>query len=640
MHHPSLDPVRPATSAGEDVIRRLSGGSGRPLSARRTGTPSVPQRNFLQDTACKLADDASRACSRLDASTSSPTPTLSTSMRSAAMARATPVGRLDCKDKQDAMAEVDLWRHAFHAEAQECVRSLQFVLDSANITHFASRFEDWRKVDMKATAQMQQHVKQLTRLNESVDEFLVKCATPDEFSKFKGAVVSMARSVDDLTTARSDICNNIDRIAERSAVKVVGAWESQVGVATEMLRQHTNAQTGRWAREDEQQAHLDGRLDTLNAQVEKLCVEVRHQSEQITALSATQLRFLRTHQDDSAALSSTVKESGDATRESMQQLVDDYCKEVAALIAGLREVIDSAQLDTAHAFGSAVQELNTLSRTSAEELTAALKAAAAADSDALKKYVANVLIGPKEKESHGVAESSDRPQSIGRALGCLEERLTTWEGTTLSDLRRWRESTLKLEYELKDANRDVEHTKAISEQVRAQHEVLEGRVSELQDALSVAEKALERAHAATLNEGMKALKEIEGRGRIKVNRQAGDVKLLDTIVFLPPTAENPNGSLADATVAGRVLADIADVAAIFRVPLHLEVNVKVPKNGDPAHFQALADAWGRLAKDCLESKGLLADNVASKGVAGPTVVEGIVVQFERAIFVSPAKKKR
>lgn len=90
-------------------------------------------------------------------------------------------------------------------EASQCVKSLQSVFDTTNASTFASRFDEWRKVDLKATAQMQQHVKELVRLNDAIDDFLGRSATPEEFSSFKDAVGSMLRCSSELRDARKEL---------------------------------------------------------------------------------------------------------------------------------------------------------------------------------------------------------------------------------------------------------------------------------------------------------------------------------------------------------------------------------------------------------------------------------------------------
>lgn len=539
----------------------------RPPSSRRQ-----PHR-YLQESACKLAGDANRSCLWPVAPACPPGSTVA--MKSAA---------LDQPDQPRALNDADLWRNAFHAEAQECIRALQMVLDSANITHFASRFEDWRKVDLKATAQMQQHVKQLNRLNESVDEFLEKCATPDEFAKFKGAIVSMTQSVQDLTTFRNDLSSSVDKVAERTALKVVAAWEAQLGVVSDLLHQYMNDQTAAVTRQQEQQTRSEARLESLSCQVERMCEEVRRHGEQVTALATAQ---------------------------------------------------STAQHETSASFTAAVDDIAATSTTCAHKLTEAVRAGASEDLAAFKAYVSDVLIGPREGTA--TIGASDDPQSIAQALGALEERLAKWESDALKNSTYWQETAQSREDELKEANRVVEQTKASLEQVQTEHSALESRLAELHATMGETQEALEKAQAASLSQGMRTLKEIEARGHIKVNRQAGDVKIVDPIVFLPPTPQEPNGSFADSNTAGGTLADIAEVAALFCTSLSLDVSVKVPKGGVQAQFEEQAKAWAVLTKEFLESLGVPEESLNTTGVAGPSNADAVTVQFDPAMFVSAAK---
>lgn len=163
---------------------------------------------------------------------------------------------------------LELWKSAFHEEAMRCVGNMAAVVDTASVSHFAYRFDDWRKADLKATAQLQQHVKELARLNEFMGQFLDDSTGSGKLPDFKACLKQLSR-----------------------------------------LSGHVEDQRKRWS-------GLDTRLDQLQEQMREVCTLVRKQSGQIDTLQTAERA-----DEQVRALTESVKEMSRVGLKSAEQLV-------------------------------------------------------------------------------------------------------------------------------------------------------------------------------------------------------------------------------------------------------------------------------------------------------------------------------
>jgi len=317
---------------------------------------------------------------------------------------------------------------------------MKAVVEAANVTHFASRFDDWRKVDLKATAQIQHHVKELARLNQAVGDFLEKCEGPDELSMFKGSILSMSKRQDSVSA----------------------------------------------------------RLDALRTEVEVLGATVQKQGEQVSS----------NQRQVQEAIATSLRENLAATREALST-----------------------------------------------ELTAMRRQDAAENSEnfeTFKSYVAEVLVGGGDgspgANSEGLklgGEGGVGFRSVGQSLSALHERLSKREGEKMywkDEALKLKDEALKLKSSLQDASKEVQARNAAVEGLEAAAAKSERNLEDLR-------RDLQQAHAKSLSEGMRRLREIEGRGYLKVNRQSGDLKLVKSIAFKPSSAVPPVAEFVDPSEA-------------------------------------------------------------------------------------------
>lgn len=175
-------------------------------------------------------------------------------------------------DTKDTASDVEMWRRAFHAEAMDCVYAMQAVVDRTKFSHFATRFDDWRKLDLKATAQVQMHVKELTRLNQSVEQFLHECGSLGNLAEFKDSFLALNQCVSELTVAKKEITASVDAIAERAAAKVASAWQAEAREAAEKQHMQWTEDSSRWG-------HLESRIGQLQDDMRELNDVVRKSTE-------------------------------------------------------------------------------------------------------------------------------------------------------------------------------------------------------------------------------------------------------------------------------------------------------------------------------------------------------------------------
>jgi hypothetical protein len=496
---------------------------------------------------------------------------------------------------------VEQFRRAFLVEASQCVKSLQSVFDTTNASTFASRFDEWRKVDLKATAQMQQHVKELVRLNDAIDDFLGRSATPEEFSSFKDAVGSMLRCSSELRDARKELKANADVIAERAATKVLAAWQTEVRHSSNLLREELEAQRERFRRKDDLQ---DEQFDQLRTRMDHLRSEFHHQREQLASLESVQR-----HATDniSVALTDSVKELRDVARQSSEELGDTLRKESSSNLLAFEHHVSGLLVGHSGDPDDACVESR---RDSAARDTAS---------------------EPREHRRH------NSTMSILAALCALDERLSEWERTKLKEADHWREETQKLDDTLKETKTELNEVRIAEKQARSEAASLDRRLGDIRQELACVQGDLGIARAGSLVNGMTRLREIEARGAVKINRQNGAITLTTPVAFSPEMPSDDPIGFADPAAFEPVITDVADVLKLFNVKTELQVQVKVPKGEKAPDWEQVAANRALHLRDILANQGVVEDNITTKGVA-PAKDDTVLIQLDKGVFAEPPKK--
>mmetsp|Transcript_64484 Transcript_64484/g.153960 ORF Transcript_64484/g.153960 Transcript_64484/m.153960 type:complete len:542 (+) Transcript_64484:62-1687(+) len=169
--------------------------SGRRPSTSRTSTSSAPAQGLpppvrVTETAGKLGEDALRAAWWLRSETSTPERTGPQALR--ADGTQLPPAAFTAS----VMSAADIWRTAFHAEAMECVKAMAAVVEGrdAGIARSGSvRPEECRRAELKASAQLKQHVKEMTQLNEALKQFLSDSRASGNLQSFTDSLAQLTR---------------------------------------------------------------------------------------------------------------------------------------------------------------------------------------------------------------------------------------------------------------------------------------------------------------------------------------------------------------------------------------------------------------------------------------------------------------
>merc|ERR1719454_1558646 len=143
-----------------------------------------------------------------------------------------------------------------------------------------------------------------------------------------------------------------------------------------------------------------------------------------------------------------------------------------------------------------------------------------------------------------------------------------------------------------------------------------------------------------MNNSMKRLKELEGRGNVKINRQTGAVTVARGLEFVPALpSDDPQGRFADEMAAKETLQDLAQLANTFDIAwLEIEVRIKVAKGGTQEAWDRLAAAHAEVLREqleCFESEFSM-EKVSIKSAAGKEDAD-VYVRFDASIFAEAPK---
>mmetsp|Transcript_50477 Transcript_50477/g.117844 ORF Transcript_50477/g.117844 Transcript_50477/m.117844 type:complete len:522 (-) Transcript_50477:45-1610(-) len=176
----------------------------RPSSTATTVCKGFPSPLRVTETAHKLGEDAGKLASRLRSEAS--TPDQGTTPPAAFVA--------------SVMNAAEMWRTAFHAEAMECVKAMAAVVegrDAGILRSGAIRPEDCRRAELKASAMMQQHVKEMMRLNEALNDFLADSRASGNLLSFTDSLSQLMRlntHVDEQRTRWEDLDSKMNRMQQ------------------------------------------------------------------------------------------------------------------------------------------------------------------------------------------------------------------------------------------------------------------------------------------------------------------------------------------------------------------------------------------------------------------------------------------
>jgi len=566
---------------------------------QRTGGTRPQSYRYLKETLNKLGEDAIRLDgsaefeNRIDSPEPDPysrcttpsqmrsdTPVLRSDTPQPSRSMVSPEPEPGCQhqgkppaNSSQKKVDIDVWRSSFCAEAWDCVRAMQSVVEGGSTGHFVARFEDWRKTDLKATAQVQQHVKELSRLNQALEDFLVKSATPEEFGSFRESLVVLRQTSTDLLDTKTSITENVDLIADRCASRVMKSWAGDMRAASTHWQELRECQQARWNRDDERWSQVDDKLDKLQGIVDRLCGETSQHGVQMDAFQSAQAQANDLVQ---TTLHGNGIEAGNRAEAAAYHLAGTF-----------RECVVSEHRDT-------------------------------------HTHISKLLVGLDE-------------EPLNTWMTTVSDRMQDLEMSAQKEIKQLRDTTVNLQSTMHAQKEDIRTVRSEGSEASRLAASLQENLDKYMVDLKRTKRSLDAATHVSLCNGLRRFKDIESRGNLRLNRQTGDIKLLRPFEFLPSKAkggETPAAVLKDSEVAASVVADIVEIATFFENPIHMDVNVFKGKAGKLDVCKQQAESRAAVLTGLVSKAGV--DDSSRVRIVGQVPegkgATGVVVRLNKDLF--------
>mmetsp|Transcript_31247 Transcript_31247/g.66320 ORF Transcript_31247/g.66320 Transcript_31247/m.66320 type:complete len:557 (+) Transcript_31247:48-1718(+) len=526
------------------------------LGANGGGRPQ-PHR-YLRETVYKLADDSNR------------------SLEAHPPTAANTCAACGCC--------VPAWQRAFHQEAMTCVEAMKSVVSTASLTHFASKFDDWRKVDLKATAQLQLHVKELTRISEVMDQFLSESFTSGNICSLKSSLEALDKRSEEMAEARRALGPAIEAAAEKAASKVIDAWSSSVSEQRELLSNFIEEQRLQWCHNSLNWTRLHDGMSSANGNMAKMNASLEEQAEKVAALTiASNDAVLRSEALLNAAAERVERCSASASQLLARDVREGNAADLKSMGRKLEELFSDAG-KAGRLFSDVMDNVKRLQKTADQEAT----------------------------EWKSKATSLDKEVVSLRAV---------------ADTVRFTQASL------------AESQKEATD--------LKCKVNDLSSDLAMNTAKLEAARSVSMNRGLRRVKEVEDKGMITMDRSSGEIAIKAPFEFSPvkPGPKDdvpPDPAFVSTEAIDTILENVLDLSRVFESPLQVEVQCVVGKGGTPAFWEKLAAARAALVRSRLETLGpppggLEATGIILKGAKGNG---SVVMKLDPSLFraATPAPK--
>jgi len=488
--------------------------------------------------------------------------------------------------KYKSMEHMEQWRQMFVKECQDSIRVMRSVVDGANVRCCAQEFGERRTNDSQMTGQMQRHLEELINLHQSLRKFQLDYLTTDEFGQFRTAMTQLKASVDSLEEGRKQHFQLFQAVAEKTADRAASMVSSQWISATEVWNPFLKGTEERRTSEDDRWARMEKHFEQIQSKLDSLDAAVKKKDME---QGLQKLPALVAENLDSV-LREMMRDMNGIT----QKIVGHACDDLRSTFTG-----DSQKLTTM------LSEYFEDNSRIVKPIETSVKAM-----DARLSEVTHAL-----RNEANLKEESDKVQKGIEQMRCqLEESNEAVKSTGL-EKARLEKNTIKLEKAMEAVNNSLADAKT-----------------------AVAAQALRR------------LKDVEGRGHVRLNLGTGNIEFVRPLAFVPnkPASGQALGDLRSPEDAQPVLSDIAELMGLFRVPVMLEVSTKAPKadprsgnkepQGSPAFWEAVANARCEVLVEELIRHGIGRDLLLPKGAFKKNAnSDGLVVRLD-AVDIFPGQK--
>jgi myosin heavy subunit len=256
-------------------------------------------------------------------------------------------------------------------------------------------------------------------------------------------------------------------------------------------------------------------------------------------------------------------------------------------------------------------------------------AASNAEALAIKMHVSDIVTRTSDKTESNYSTVGQKMDSFGTNLQSMTTSVSSWDETVATLRKLSQEATdfaSNTEMRLEEAHGEVSRLSTLTDTLK--HELEETR------------HELEKVTHSPATEVLRRLKEIEMRGRLRIDRQAGKVDFLKPVEFLPcDPSEEISVEFKDENNVLPVLSDVADISRLFGTPFRVEVDILQGKGSKEWWLQLAASQAEVIKAQLTESCGIEESLIKVRGqLATPTKgapANSVVVLLDQEVFTIP-----
>lgn len=181
--------------------------------------------------------------------------------------------------------------------------------------------------------------------------------------------------------------------------------------------------------------------------------------------------------------------------------------------------------------------------------------------------------------------------AVVESLQSLESRFVQWESKTLQDMEDQRQEVARMENALRESEKSISKANQLREEGLSEQAALKDHLQKATSALKEMKVQLKDAQMISLLNSMKRLRDIEGRGNVKV-------------------------TFKDEADVLNVVADLLEVMVMFDSSVQLNVALKQGRGGDANSWQRLAERRAETLKEHLVKAGRSEESISICGCMG------------------------
>jgi len=409
-----------------------------------------------------------------------------------------------------------------------------------------------------------------------------------------------------------------------AVARVVQKWEEDVGKAAGYWAKHIDDQV---ERSSANIARWEQMRTSLGDILERLGDIERKVQAQSSAARASEQRQLEAHSHTQSLVQGAALKSQEDSQRLADQLasgfaiagrtISDSSSAIQAVqqaaAARLEEEVRSAAGGISAAVGQRAQALGELVAGRSEALQSCISGFLADDADVL-----------------AVASSRRIPSTLSaieQRLHDLGEELRRESGECRADAERWR----ALREEAASAKEA-----AIAEAAEARQKAagVEREMSQLARRLEETERKRGEPVGAPAAGIFGTIRGIERRGRVRMNRQSGELEVTRGVEFAVVKAGGPIApEFRDGEVAAQVLEDIAEVWKMFEGIVDIQLLSKPGRGGKADFWERLAHEQACRLKSELTQRGIPDMMITFRGQTTPKGADpGLRIALKRDVF--------